>query len=483
MAQIQPKQPGGPEDSHDTHRSKAARYGVPVAVAGIAAATIGIVPAIASAGSPDLPHITAEQLVAKMAKSHVQHLSGTVKTTTDLGLPGLPGGGSAGGAGQQGGGPFAGGPHGEGGGKGGSADPQQKLMELASGTHTLRVAADGPDRQRVSLVEEAAEYSFIHNGKDVWAYDSGSDSAYHAKGEAQQKGGAQGKGEDSPKDRHGTIRGSDGEGLGTGKGLGSGKGLENATPQQAAQQALKAVQDTTSVSVDGTQTVAGRDAYQLVITPKGKGAADSTVQSIRIAVDGKTGVPLKFTLNPKGGGKPVIDTAFTSVDFGKPAAKTFDFTPPKGTKVTEAKPGQQRPGGGAEFGLPGAGPEAAPGKPDARADGKNGMRHGMKNGAKNGVKTFGEGWGTVAQIQGPKGGLGGAGGAAPKPAPGSGGSGGDAQGQRMLDSMTKEVKGEFGTGRVFSTRLVNALITDDGKVYVGAVTKDALVKAADSAAK
>ncbi len=32
---------------------------------------------------------------------------------------------------------------------------------------------------------------------------------------------------------------------------------------------------------------------------------------------------------------------------------------------------------------------------------------------------------------------------------------------------------------MFSTRLVNALITEDGKVYVGTVTKDALVKAAN----
>ena len=36
-------------------------------------------------------------------------------------------------------------------------------------------------------------------------------------------------------------------------------------------------------------------------------------------------------------------------------------------------------------------------------------------------------------------------------------------------------------GTVFSTRLVNALITDNGKVYVGAVTQDALLKAANAA--
>lgn len=41
--------------------------------------------------------------------------------------------------------------------------------------------------------------------------------------------------------------------------------------------------------------------------------------------------------------------------------------------------------------------------------------------------------------------------------------------------------GPFGSGTVFHTRLVNALLTDDGKVYVGMVDKAALVKAADAA--
>ena len=56
-----------------------------------------------------------------------------------------------------------------------------------------------------------------------------------------------------------------------------------------------------------------------------------------------------------------------------------------------------------------------------------------------------------------------------------------AQAQQFLDALGDKVTGDFGSGTVFKTRLVNALMTDDGKVYVGAVTKDALVKAADTA--
>ena len=74
-----------------TGRRKAARYVVPVAVLGVAAATIGLVPAFAGSGDPDLPDITAQQLIEKIAASDVQQLSGTVKISTDLGLPNLGG--------------------------------------------------------------------------------------------------------------------------------------------------------------------------------------------------------------------------------------------------------------------------------------------------------------------------------------------------------------------------------------------------------
>lgn len=84
------------DEGNRTRRRKAVRYGVPVAVAGVAAATVGLVPAFAGSGDPDLPEISAQQLIAKMAASDVQQLSGTVRISTDLGLPELPGGAGAG---------------------------------------------------------------------------------------------------------------------------------------------------------------------------------------------------------------------------------------------------------------------------------------------------------------------------------------------------------------------------------------------------
>ncbi|MER5934075.1 sigma-E factor regulatory protein RseB domain-containing protein [Streptomyces sp. NPDC002054] len=389
---------------------KAARYAVPVAVIGVVGATVALVPAFANAGGPDLPKITAQELIEKIAASDVEQLSGTAKISTDLGLPKLAGGLLGGGGGVA----------------GGSADPTDKVAQLASGTHTFTIAADGPDRQKLTFLDGKDEYSLTHNGKDVWGYDSQSNEVYHEKADEARPAPERKTAERLP-----------------------------ATPKQLAEEALKAAGTTTEVTVGDTAQVAGRNAYQLVLKPKQSG---STVDSVRIAVDAKNGMPLRFQLLSGKGGKPIVDAGFTQIDFKKPAADTFAFTPPKGAKVIEGD--SEHGKDGKEF----KGLESIPGL--------DGLTGGALNGAGAGeVKVLGEGWASVARIDS------GTGKGlkelendknAPKEA------------KQFLNSLGDKVTGKFGEGRVFSTRLVNALITDDGKVYVGAVTKDQLVKTADA---
>jgi len=258
----------------------------------------------------------------------------------------------------------------------------------------------------------------------VWGYDSASNEVYHS-----------------------TVEES------------AGKKAEPpvpATPKDLTEDALKAVDGTTSVTVDGTVQVAGRDAYKLLVKPKQSG---STVGAISVAVDAKTGLPLKFTLTPASGGAAVVDAGFTQVTFAKPAASTFDFTAPKGAKVTEGdEGGKDRKGDKAHEG---AMPAPGHGGSDDFAEAFGGQ------GGPEGLDVIGEGWTSVAVF-----------GAGGEGAPSGGEVGGDLGG--FLGSFGDKVSGKFGSGTVFSTRLINALMTDDGKVYVGAVTKDALVKAADA---
>ncbi|MYS84498.1 LolA family protein [Embleya scabrispora] len=297
-----------------TRRSVPWRFAVPAA---IAAATVGAVTfgpsAFADDSHPGLPEQTAEQLVAKVAAARADALTGTVRIDTDLGLPALPG-------------------------KAGGNGPQA----LLSGTNKLQVALDGPDRQRIGIMSDLAEYNVIHNGRDVWTYDSRAHAV-----------------------THGTFD----------HGRSDVASLVPTTPQDAARQLLDLVGPTTDVRVDGTGRVAGHDVYKLRFAPKAQG---SLIAAATVFVDAKTGVPLRVTVDTVKGGKPAIDIGFENVSYDKPAAGTFDFKPPAGARVEEATPNEARPEAPGTPGTPGT--PAAP----------TGER------AEPGL--LGEGWATVVEL-------------------------------------------------------------------------------------
>ncbi|MGR6999906.1 hypothetical protein ACU686_20405 [Yinghuangia aomiensis] len=217
----------------------AGKVALPLGVAALAAGAITYGPAaFADDSDPKLPVLTADQVVAKIAGAKTETLSGTVDLTTDLGLPALPGRGSA--------------------------DPSG----LVSGTHTLRVAVDGPDRQRIGIRADLAEYNIVHNGRDVWTYDSRRNAATHTLLPEQQAGQA-------------------------GQAKAPGTALPGAaiTPQDAAAKLLDlAKQSGTTVTTAGTDKVAGRSAYKLRLAPAQPG---SLLAGATLWADAETGVPLR----------------------------------------------------------------------------------------------------------------------------------------------------------------------------------------------
>lgn len=425
-------------------RRKAVRALVPVGVAGVTAATIGLVPALAADSTPALPHLSAQQLVAKALAADAHALSGTVSTTADLGIPaGVLGGATMGQGGPwdhaRRGGRTAG--PGSGGGTAAPAGPQSRLTELLSGSHTLRIAVDGPDRQRIGLVEPLAEYEVVHDGDQMWAWDSRTDQAVHSTLPRRAHPRA-------PRRAAGVAP----------------FGHVPDTPQAAAAQFLRAAGPTTAVRVAGTARVAGRDAYELSLSPRQQG---STIGEVRIAVDARTGVPLGVRVLPREGGKAAFDMHFTSVSFATPAASVFHFTPPKGATVTQRPapgtgpalrgPAQHVPGAWKH--APGAWRHDRSWHGGGMAGHHNGAAwgHGME-GHPGGTHLTGTGWTAVFGT------------ALPKAAAG----GTEA---RLLKSLGKPVAG----GRLVTSRLLNALVTDDGRVFVGAVTPQVLEQAAGAA--
>ncbi|MFE2723188.1 outer membrane lipoprotein carrier protein LolA [Kitasatospora sp. NPDC059327] len=429
-------------------RRTAVRVAVPVTVAAVIAAGVGLVPALADDSAPDLPTLTAEQVVAKALGSQAQTLSGTVSVSADLGVPsqllaaagggigggarsapgagsGAPGEGSSGsGSSGSGSGASAGGS-----GSGGSsaATPEAKLAALLDGEHTLRVSVDGPDRQRVGLIENLAGYELVHNGDQFWAWDSATNEALHLTGpQGARPGGHPGK---APL-----------TGVPT-------------TPQEAARQFLAAGAGTTAVTVDGTATVAGQKAYRLSVKPTQSG---STIGEVRIAVAADNGVPLAVVVKGSDGGT-VLDVHFTEVSFAKPAAKTFEFVAPKGAKVTEGK---------ADGTAPALSEEAA--KDAAGAAGRKGAP-----GAVDGLNVIGEGWTAVLTAKLPTGDI-----TVPtKGKQGRHGEGGPA-GPQDPAALAKTLGKPVAGGSLISTKVLNVLVTDDGRVFAGAVTLPVLQSAA-----
>ena len=206
------------------------------------------------------------------------------------------------------------------------------------------------------------------------------------------------------------------------------------TPQQAADKLLAAVSPTTSVTSDGSTVVAGHPAYQLVVEPKDKA---SLVASVRVAIDGTAHVPTRVQVYAKGHeDKPAFEIGFTQVSFSRPDNGVFTFSPPPGVKITEADKGNGAPSGDKTEGQP---------------------------------KTaqIGKGWTTVLVAKLP----------ADTSTPDKSDQRGQAQADAFLNRLP-QVHTAAGTGRMLESRLFSALLLDDGRVLIGAVTPDRLIAAA-----
>ena len=304
------------------------------------------------------------------------------------------------------------------------------LMSLLTGSHTLRVWTGGEDKSRVALLGSLGESDVVRNGRDVWTWSSDTNTATHyqlpASDSATHKTPAK---------------------------------VAQLTPQEAADRALAAIDPTTTVSTDGTGDVAGRSAYELVLAPK---AAGSLIGQVRIAIDSATSVPLRVQVYPRvSADGPALEVGFTRVSFAAPAERNFQFTPPSGATVKQ-----------------GTLPLAA-----KNANGANGAKDRPAAGATTGgSRTVGTGWTAVAVMDGaslpgstssPKASSGSSGTAAPKR---SGAS--EANQLAQILARAPRVSGTWGSGRLVTTTLVSVLVTDDGRVVVGAVTPDLLYRAA-----
>ncbi len=340
-------------------RSTAVRAGLATAAAG--AIGLGLLAVPAGAGqSPSLPEVSAEQLVASVLTAEPPALAGTVQLDNALGLPALPG----------------------------LSEQQPHESPLSEAVTTARVWSDGQGRSRLALPSHSGEQTYIADGDTLWRYDSASRTATAIEHDAP-----------SAADQRPAV-----------------------DPAAAAQALVGTVRETSNVAVDGTARVAGRPAYELVLTPAP--TERTLLREVRVAVDSATRLPLQLTVLANGSPEPALQAGFTDLEVGPQDAGLFTFTPPEGVTV-------QRPE------LP---------------------RHDeMALGAM--VRTVGDGWDTVVVGRLPE----------------SGDTGSDPL--ALARELGRPASGPWGSGWAIDTAVGTVLVTSDGRVAAGAVPQRVLDEA------
>jgi outer membrane lipoprotein-sorting protein len=358
------------------------KAGLVVGAAGVLAGVVGlgVLAMPASAGpAPALPKVSAEDLVQSVLTTHkVPALAGTITATNNLGLPTVPGLGQA-------------------------------SRFLGNGTTSTQVWTDGQGKGRISLPNSTSEETIVYDGATVWDWTSSNNTVH------KQTGAPDKAHPDKPS-----------------------SGEVATDPAQAAKQIIALISKDSTVKVDGTATVAGRSAYEVVLSPKP--TERTMLREVRIAVDAETKIPLQLSVLANGNAQPVGQIGFSKLEIGQQDPALFTFTPPANAKVVT---------GDAEK-LAQKKPEAAKDLPEP--------------------KIVGTGWDTVLVEKLPAGLLSG-----DKAASTKGGQNVDPS--KLLGQLGKRVSGPWGAGYQISTAVGTALILDDGRVAVGAVPQQVLIDA------
>jgi outer membrane lipoprotein-sorting protein len=269
---------------------------------------------------------------------------------------------------------------------------------------------DGNGRSKLAIHQGNTQETITHDGTTVWDYNSNNNTVTKF---AVPAGAMAATGTDKVSD-----------------------------PTTAATQLLAKVRETSTVAVDGTARVANRSAYELVLTPKP--TERTLLREIRVAVDSETRLPLRLEVLTNGSADPALQIGFSEVNFAQQPASQFQFTPPKGAKVTEKQP-----------------------KLDTAATGQIDQ-------AQQDTKIVGDGWDTVLTGNIPADLLAGKQPSGKQPA--------DVQGKgidpkALLARLGKPVSGAWGSGTMITTKVGTAVITDDGRFAAGAVPEQVLFEA------
>jgi outer membrane lipoprotein-sorting protein len=299
-----------------------------------------------------------------------------------------------------------------------------QAVELIAGTHKIRVYASA-EGTRVQILDPMKQRDLIVNKDEFWFYDSRKATAITGTFDMQVDQAdvdkAQADAEAKLAEYAAAIQ------------------LDISNPEAVANYLMEKIGENTTVSVGKDHMVAGRTAYQLIAQPN---ADNSLIESVVISVDSETGMALDVKVYSVEQEAPAMHVGFESISFEIPDASIFSFTPPAGTTVETFEAPEDL-----EAELERLKTEGSNLTEEQKLAYKAELEAKYADQAK--PELMGQGWESVIYLS-----------AIPSEIPM-----GLLENELFADLMTK-VPG----GKVFSTPVLNVLITDSGEVYAGAVT-------------
>jgi outer membrane lipoprotein-sorting protein len=259
--------------------------------------------------------------------------------------------------------------------------------QAANGTSTATIWSGGDRKGRVALPSDGAERTLVSDGTTHWAWNSADRTVVRGPVGAQDR---------------------------------------TTDPTAAASKAIADLRATSTVAVDGTASVAGRDAYELVLTPAP--TERTLLREVRVAVDAEKRMPLRLVVLATGSTEPALQVGYSKLEFGPQDPALFTFTPPEGATVTDE-------------------PARDPAAEQARAA----------------ATTVGDGWDTVKIMR--------------RPATPDATTTTARPDAPDLSTIGTPVTGSWGSGRLITTAVGSAIVTDDGRIAAGAVPEQVLTEA------
>ena len=386
--------------------------------------TAGTIALPIQANAVDLPDLTPQQVMLLM-EGEVQGFSGTIVKTSELGLPPLQ--------------------------MSSMMDEEtikrmeEKLpegfeefvpslieqnaitqaVELISGTHKIRVYASA-EGARVQVLDTMSQRDVVINKDEFWFYDSRKATAITGAiipMDQAELDAAQTEAESKLQEYAAQIQ------------------LDISNPEAVANYLMDQIGESTTVSVGKDHRVAGRTAYQLIAQPN---STNSLVESVIVSVDSETGMALDVKVYSKEQEAPALHVGFESISFEVPDASMFSFTPPAGTTVETLEVPAE-----AEAELERLKAEADSSELTQQRKDELMAELEAKYGNQPRPELIGSDWESVIYLS-----------AIPAEVP-----------MELLENeLFADLMTTVAGGKVFSTPILNVLITDSGKVYAGAVT-------------